>query len=83
MIENYCIECVTWDEVKPVIDMLTSIYTKDRPPEVDNTIKRIKKEFRNRIYGTNIKANNVVMKNPYVKGPLNSFRNNQKVEVGK
>ena len=82
-IEEYCKDCVEWSEVKPILDMFEKTMPKDGPPELWTAIKRIKREFKNRLYGQSITAKNVVMKNPYVKGPVNSFKHNNKVEVGR
>ena len=82
-IEDYCKDCVDWNEVRPIVNMLESIIPRDGPPELLASIKRIKNEFKKRLYGTKIHTKNLVMKRPYVNGPFNCFRNNKKVEVGK
>lgn len=81
-VEEYCKDCVEWKEVKPILYFLEALLPRDGPKEVKDTIKRIKKEFKNRIYGHQIKAKKVVMQNPYIKGPLNSFKHNNKIEFG-
>ena len=82
-IENYCRNCVEWCEVKPILDMFESIMPEDGPPELWAAITRIKREFMCRLYGHKIKAKNVFFKDTTVNGPVNSFKHNRKVEVGR
>ena len=63
--------------------MMEKVYGKDAPPQVRNSIKRIKKRFSNRIYDYKIKADQVVMNQPHVNGPVNSFQGNKRIDIGK
>ena len=81
--EDFCMECVTWEEARPIVYMMEKVYGKDAPPQVRNSIKRIKKRFSNRIYDYKIKADQVVMNQPHVNGPVNSFQGNKRIDIGK
>ncbi len=81
-VENYCRNCVEWSEVKPILIMLEFLCSQDNP-ELWIVIERIKKDFRERLYGNNIKTDKIVMNRPYIKGPLNSFKNNKRIDLSK
>ncbi len=82
-VENYCRSCVEWSEVKPILIMLEFLYLRDGPEELWIVIKRIRKEFMGRLYGNHIKTDKIVMNRPYIKGPLNSFKNNKRIDLSK
>lgn len=61
-IETYCLTRVTWEEVKPIFNMVEHIYGFNAPPEVMACLTKIKKRFKQIIYGkTIVKTQRVVM----------------------
>ena len=53
---------VTWEEVKPILNMVEHIYGFNAPPEVMACLTKIKKRFKQIIYGkTIVKTQRVVM----------------------
>ncbi len=82
-LEDYCRDCVDWHDVRPILNMVQAVVPRNGPPEIWRAVKRIRHEFKKRIYGAKINTKNLVMKRPYVKGPLNSFKHNNKIELGK
>ena len=82
-VEEYCRYCVEWSEVKPVLDMFEALLPLDGPDELRKVIRRIKQVYMGRLYGSKIKTNNIIMKRPYIKGPLNSFKHNKRIDLSK
>lgn len=82
-VEQYCKGCVEWSEVKPIVNMLEHLLPRDGPAEIWDAIRRIKEVYMERLYGGKINAKNLVIKRPYIKGPLNSFKNNKRIDLSK
>ncbi|MBR2096306.1 MAG: hypothetical protein IKH35_06880 [Prevotella sp.] len=82
-VEQYCKDCMEWSEVKPILYMLEKLLPRDGPQEIRDAIKRIKDVYMERLYGKRINAKNLVIKRPYIKGPLNSFKNNKRIDLSK
>ena len=80
---NYCFDCMTWDEAKPVVDMIEKYYGINAPPAVIKSLKKIRNKFHRDIYGKVIKAKTIVMKGTHIKGPLNKISNNNRVDLSK
>ena len=69
---NYCMNCVTWDEAKPIIDA---------PPYLVAAIAKVKNKFGQMIYGHTVKAKRVNMYNTVIKGPMNKVTKNKEVKL--
>ena len=82
-LENFCMRCVKWEDAKPIVDMMEKFYGPKPPKEVRRAIRHIKKEFAKRMYDYKIKTGQVVMNHPKVNGPVNSFRGNRRIDIGK
>ena len=42
VIIDYCMECVTWEEAKPLISMIEAVFGINAPPVVKNGILKVK-----------------------------------------
>ena len=42
---NYCMNCVTWDEAKPIIDMIEKSVGQNAPPYLVAAIAKVKNKF--------------------------------------
>lgn len=62
LLEDYCKRCVTWEEAKPIIDMLLGLFPRGRPREIDLAIGRIKAYFNEKLFGKAIQAKTIKMK---------------------
>lgn len=80
-IESYCMRLLTWEEAKPLVDMLEKIYGIDPPPSIKRIIRRIKGAFNHKLYGKAIKAKTVVMKTAHFRA-MNHITRNKHVNVG-
>lgn len=58
---NYCMNCVTWDEAKPIIDMIEKSVGQNAPPYLVAAIAKVKNKFGQMIYGHTVKAKRVVL----------------------
>ena len=63
---DYCMNCVTWDEARPIVDI---------------ALVKVKTKFGHQMFGCVIKTKNLSMINTTVKGPLNKITKNKKVEL--
>lgn len=54
MIIDYCMECVTWEEAKPLINLLEAVFGINAPPVVKKGITKVKKKFADLIHGPSI-----------------------------
>ena len=81
-VENYCMKQLTWEEAKPIVDMVEKIYGIDPPPNVKKTICRIKRKFYQKIYGKAFKVKKVVMKAVKI-GAWNKITKNRNVNIDK
>ncbi len=75
-IEDYCINCVTWEEAKPFVDLLELFYGQDAPPKVKAIIRRIKKNFRKLIYPKSVRCKTFINQ-----GPLFHIEGNENVNL--
>ena len=80
-IESYCMKLITWEEAKPLVDMLEKLYGIDPPPSIKKMIRRIKRSFHQKLYGKAIKAKTVVMKSAHFKS-MNHITRNKHVNLG-
>ena len=81
-VESYCMKQLTWEEAKPIVDMIEKIYGIDPPPNVKKTIRRIKRKFYRKIYGKAFKVKKVVMKAVKI-GAWNKITKNRNVNIDK
>ena len=81
-LESYCMKLLTWEEAKPIVDMVEKIYGIDPPPNVKMTICRIKRYFNQKIYGQAFKVKKVVMKAVKI-GAWNKITKNRNVNIDK
>ena len=78
---DYCMNCVTWDEARPIVDMIEKFIGKDAPRYVLIALVKVKTKFGHQMFGCVIKTKNLSMINTTVKGPLNKITKNKKVEL--
>lgn len=62
--ENYCNDCVKWEEANVILGMMGDLFGFSSPP-IKAAVARIKNNFNNKLYGKSIKAKTVVMNNYY------------------
>lgn len=80
---NYCKKLVTWEEAKPIIDMIEKKVGFDGPPWVLREIQKVKDRFTIKIFGGMIKAEKVNIKKGVFKGPMNNITRNKHVDLSK
>lgn len=78
---NYCMNCVTWDEAKPILDMIEKFVGQNAPPYLVAAIAKVKNKFGQMIYGHTVKAKRVNMYNTVIKGPMNKVTKNKEVKL--
>lgn len=79
-LEKISLDCVTWEEAKPHVDLLEKAFGMNPPPSVKAAIKRIKRHFCKKLYRQVIKAKMVVMKNNRLEA-MNKITNNKHVSI--
>lgn len=80
---NYCKKLVTWEEAKPIIDMIEKKVGFDGPPWVLREIQKVKDRFTIKMFGGMIKAEKVNIKKGVFKGPMNNITRNKHVDLSK
>lgn len=81
-IETYCLTRVTWEEVKPILNMVEHIYGFNAPPEVMASLTKIKKRYKQIIYGkTIVKTQRVVMNRNTIEA-MTKVTKNKNVTLG-
>lgn len=81
-IETYCLTRVTWEEVKPILNMVEHIYGFNAPPEVMACLTKIKKRYKQIIYGkTIVKTQRVVMNRNTIEA-MTKVTKNKNVTLG-
>jgi len=80
---NYCKKLVTWEEAKPIIDMIEKKVGLDGPPWVLREIQKVKDKFAIKMFGGMIKAEKVNIKKGIFKGPMNEITRNKHVDLSK
>ena len=78
---NYCLDCVTWGEAKPILDMIEKMIGMNGPPKIWKDINKVKRRFGKKIYGGVIKAKSVSIKKGVFNGPMNQVKGNKHVSV--
>lgn len=79
-LENICLDCVTWEEAKPYVDLLEKVFGMDPPSLVKAVIKKIKRRFGRKPYSQLIKTRKVVMRNNRLEA-MNKITNNKHVSI--
>ena len=79
-LEKICLDCVTWEEAKPHVDLLEKVFGMNPPSTVKASIKRIKRRFSKKFHRQVIKTKKVVMKNNRLEA-MNKITNNKHVSV--
>lgn len=79
-LERIGLDCMTWGEAKPLVDLMEKVFGMNPPPLVKAVIKRIKHKFGRKPYSQMIKTRKVVMKNNRLEA-LNKITNNRHVSV--
>lgn len=79
----YCMKLVTWEEAKPIIDMIEKKVGFDGPPWVLREIQKVKDRFTIKMFGGMIKAEKVNIKKGVFKGPMNNITRNKHVDLSK
>lgn len=75
-----CLECVTWEEAKPLVDLMEKVFGMNPPSTVKASIKRIKRKFSKKFHRQVIKTKKVVMKNNRLEA-MNKITNNKHVSI--
>jgi hypothetical protein len=78
---NYCMDCVTWDEAKPILDMIEKFVGQNAPPYLVAAITKVKTKFGQMIYGHTVKTKRVNMYHTVIKGPMNKVTKNKEVKL--
>lgn len=79
---NYCLNCVTWDEAKHIVDFIEKTIGMNGPPAILRDINRVKRRFGQMIYGViKMNAKKVNIKKGLINGPINQIRNNKEVKI--
>ena len=78
---NYCMSRVTWEEARPIMDMIEKYIGQGAPPCVLVALVKVRDKFGHQMFGSVIKTKNLSMINTTVKGPLNKITKNKKVEL--
>ena len=74
-VENYLINRVEWDEVRPVVNMIEAVFARDGPPELWKAVKRIMKHFDEKLYGVKI-----IKEGDIIHGDKNEVKRGGKIE---
>lgn len=83
-LEKYAISRATWEEARPIVDMMEIMWGLDPPPPVAAAIQRIKEKFSHLIYGPKIDSHDTIQgdKNNFESGAdLNKLYMSQGISV--
>ena len=59
-LEKYALSRATWEEARPIVDLLEIKWGLDPPPPVAAVIQRIKEKFSQLIYGPKIDSHDTI-----------------------
>lgn len=79
-LERISLDCMTWEEAKPLVDLMEKVFGMNPPPTVKASIRRIKRKFRMKFHQQVIKTKKVVMKNNRLEA-MNKITNNKHVSL--
>ena len=80
---NYCMKLVTWEEAKPIIDMIEKKVGFDGPPWILKEIQKVKNKFTIKRPGGMIRAKKVNINKGFFNGPMNKITRNKHVDLSK
>ena len=83
MLEKYCLERVTWEEARPVVEIMERQELLNPSPALRAAINRIKQHFNRKIYGRPIRTKKMTVIKPNVYGSFNKFSRYKNVNIGK
>lgn len=83
MLVKYCLERVTWEEARPVVEIMERQELLNPSPALRAAINRIKQHFNRKIYGRPIRTKKMTVIKPNVYGSFNKFSRNRNVNIGK
>ena len=79
--ENYCNDCVKWEEANVILGMMGDLFGFNSPP-IKAAVARIKSNFNDKLYGKSINAKTVVMRKPRIEA-MNKITGNNNVNLSK
>ena len=83
-LEKYALSRATWEEARPIVDLLEIKWGLDPPPPVAAVIQRVKEKFSQLIYGPKIDSHDTIQgdKNSFESGAdLNKLYMSQGISV--
>lgn len=80
---KYCYELITWEEAKPILDMIEKKIGSNAPPRILEAIKKVKKHFEKKMFCGVIKTKSVSIGKGFFKGPMNKITRNRHVDLSK
>ena len=80
---NYCMKLVTWEEAKPIIDLIEKKVGFDGPPWILKEIQKVKNKFTIKRPGGMIRAKKVNINKGFFNGPMNKITRNKHVDLSK
>ena len=80
---NYCKKLVTWEEAKPIIDLIEKKVGFDGPPWILKEIQKVKNKFTIKRPGGMIRAKKVNINKGFFNGPMNKITRNKHVDLSK
>ena len=79
-LERISLDCMTWEEAKPQVDLMEKVFGMNPPPSVKASIKRIKRKFYKKFHHQVIKTRKVVMRHNRLEA-MNKITNNKHVNI--
>ena len=83
MLVKYCLERVTWEDARPVVEIMERQELLAPSPALRAAINKIRRHFDRKIYGRPVRTDKMVVIKPNVKGAFNQFSRNRNVNIGK
>lgn len=80
---RYCMKLVTWEEAKPIIDLIEKKVGFDGPPWILKEIQKVKNKFTIKRPGGMIRAKKVNINKGFFNGPMNKITRNKHVDLSK
>jgi hypothetical protein len=83
MLVNYCLHRVTWEEARPVVEVMERQELLTPSPTLRAAIDKIKRHFNRKIYGRPVSTDHVNVIKPRIYGSFNKISRNNKVNFGR
>ena len=80
---RYCMKLVTWEEAKPIIDLIEKKVGFDGPPWILKEIQKVKNKFTIKRPSGMIRAKKVNINKGFFNGPMNKITRNKHVDLSK